>query len=97
MAILNLHVLMLVQHTAAAFCLLQNHVQNTGWGKITSINFNVNNKTTIRDTKILVLNSETTIWEVLNHIVLKEYLASCGRCLRGVWVQSAWETAKWTV
>ena len=44
---------------------------NTGWGKITSLNFKVNNKKTIRDTKILFLDSETTTWEVLNHIVLK--------------------------
>ena len=43
----------------------------TGWGKITSINFKVNNKKTIRDTKILFLDSETTTWEVLNHIVFK--------------------------
>jgi len=31
----------------------------------------VNNKKTIRDTTILFLDSETTTWEVLNHIVLK--------------------------
>jgi hypothetical protein len=43
----------------------------TGWGKITSLNFKVNSKKTIRDTKILFLDSETTIWVVLNHIVLK--------------------------
>lgn len=43
----------------------------TGWGKITSLNFKVNNKKTIRDTKILFLDSETTTWEVLNHIVLR--------------------------
>jgi len=43
----------------------------TGWGKITSVNFKVNNKKTIQDTKILFLDSETTAWEVLNHIVLK--------------------------
>ena len=42
-------------------------------GQITSLNFKVNNKKkkTIRDTKILFLDSETTTWEVLNHIVLK--------------------------
>ena len=40
----------------------------TGWGKITSLNFKVNNTKTIRDTKILFLDSETTAWEVLNHI-----------------------------
>jgi len=40
---------------------------NTGWGKITSPNFKVNKKKTIRDTKILFLDSETTTWEVLNH------------------------------
>ena len=45
--------------------------ENTGWGKITSVFFKINNKTTIRDTKILFLDSETTAWEVLNHIVLK--------------------------
>jgi hypothetical protein len=39
----------------------------TGWGKITSLNFKVNNKKTIRDIKILFLDSETTTWEVLNH------------------------------
>ena len=44
---------------------------NTGWGKINSINFKMNNKKTIRDTKILFLDSETTTWEALNHIVLK--------------------------
>jgi hypothetical protein len=44
---------------------------NTGWGKITSLNFKVNNKKTIQDTKLLFLDSETTTWEVLNHIVLK--------------------------
>jgi hypothetical protein len=44
---------------------------NTGWGKITSLNFKVNSKKTIRDTKILFLDCETTTWEVLNHIVLK--------------------------
>jgi hypothetical protein len=38
-----------------------------GWGKITSLNFKVNNKKNIRDTKILFLDSETTAWEVLNH------------------------------
>ena len=38
---------------------------------LTSLNFKVNNKKTIRDTKILFLDSETTTWEVLNHIVLK--------------------------
>jgi len=43
----------------------------TGWGKITSVNFKVNNKITIRDTNILFLDSETTTWEGLNHIVLK--------------------------
>ena len=45
----------------------------TGWGKITSLNFNANNKKkkTIRGTKILFLDSETTTWEVSNHIVLK--------------------------
>ena len=43
----------------------------TGWGKITSLNFKVNNQKTIRVTKILFLDSETTTWEVLNHIVLK--------------------------
>jgi len=42
-----------------------------GWGKITSLNFKVNNKKTIRDIKILFLDSETTTWEVLNHTVLK--------------------------
>ena len=42
----------------------------TGWGKITSLIFKVNNKKTIRDTKILFLDSETTTWEVLNHTVL---------------------------
>jgi len=44
---------------------------NTGRSKITSTDFKVNNKKTIRDTKILFLDSETTTWEVLNHIVLK--------------------------
>ena len=34
-----------------------------------------NKKKTIRDTKILFLDSETTTWEVLNHIVLK--IISC--------------------
>jgi len=38
--------------------------KDTGWGKITSINFKVNNKKTIWDTKILFLDSETTTWEV---------------------------------
>jgi len=46
-------------------------IDNTGWGKITTLNFKVNNRKTIRDTKILFLDSETTAWEVLNHIVLK--------------------------
>jgi len=51
----------------------RQYVPYTGWGKITSLNFKVNNKKkTIRDTKILFLDSETTIWEVLNHIVLKK-------------------------
>jgi hypothetical protein len=50
---------------------------STGWGKITSLNFKVNNKKTIRDTKILFLDSETTTWKVLNHIVLKRI--SCKR------------------
>ena len=44
---------------------------STGWGKITSLNFKVNNKKPIRGTKILFLDSETTTWEVLNYIVLK--------------------------
>jgi len=48
---------------------------NTGWGQINSLNFKVNSKKTIRDTKILFLNYETTTWEVLNHIVLK--IISC--------------------
>jgi len=56
-----------------------------------------NKKKTIRDTKILFLDPETTTWEVLNHIVLKEYLANGGHCLRGFCLQSAWETAKRTV
>ena len=43
----------------------------TGWGKITSLNFKVNNRKTLRDTKILFLDSETTTWEVLSHTVLK--------------------------
>ena len=43
----------------------------TGWGKITSLNFKVNNQKTIRVTKILFLDSETTTWDVLNHVVLK--------------------------
>jgi len=43
----------------------------TVWGKITSLNFKVNNKKTIQDTTILFLDSETTTWEVLNHTVLK--------------------------
>ena len=42
----------------------------------------MNNKKTIPDTKGLFLDSETTTWEELNHVVLKEYLASGGRCLR---------------
>ena len=33
--------------------------------------FKVNTKKTIRDTKGLFLDSETTTWEVLNHIVLE--------------------------
>jgi len=37
---------------------------NTGWGNITSLNFKVNNKKTIRDIEILFLDSETTTWEV---------------------------------
>jgi len=45
--------------------------EGTGWGKITSLNFKVNNKKPIRDTKILFLDSETTTWEGLNLIVLK--------------------------
>ena len=59
---------------------------NTGFGKINSVNFKVNNKKTIRDTKLLYLDSETTKLEVLNHIVLKRI--SCkwwplfARCLR---------------
>ena len=78
-------------------CVYQLPDSSTGWGKITSLHFKVNNKKPIRDIKILFLDSEITIWEVLNHIVLKEYLASGGRCLHGVCVQSAWETAKRTV
>jgi len=50
---------------------LFSNVCSTGWGKITSIKLKVNNKKTIRDTKILFLDSETTTWEVLNHIALK--------------------------
>jgi len=46
-----------------------NH--DTGWGKITSVHFKVNNKKSIRDTKILFLDSESKTWEVLNHMVLK--------------------------
>jgi len=49
----------------------------TGWGKITSLNFKVNNKKTVRDIKILFLDSETTTWEVLNHIVLKRISCKC--------------------
>jgi len=49
----------------------------TGWGKITSINFQVNNKKTIRDTKLLFLDSETTTLEVLNCIVLKRISCNC--------------------
>ena len=43
----------------------------TGWGRITSLNFKVNNQKAIQDRKVLFLDSETTTWEVLNHIVLK--------------------------
>jgi len=43
----------------------------TGWGKITSLHFKVNNKKPIRDTNILFYDSKTTTWEVFNHIVLK--------------------------
>ena len=35
----------------------------TGYGKITSVNFKVNNKKTIRDTKVLFLGSKTTTWK----------------------------------
>ena len=38
----------------------------TGWGKITSVNFKVNNKKTIWGAKILFLDSEATTWEVLS-------------------------------
>ena len=51
------------------------YYSSTGWGKITFLNFKVNNKKTIRDIKILFLDSETTTWEILNHIVLK--IVSC--------------------
>jgi len=51
--------------------LAQNWPSNTGWGKITSVNFKVNNKKTIWDINILFFDSETTTWEVLNHIALK--------------------------
>jgi len=37
---------------------------HTGWGKITSLHFKMNNKKTIRDTNILFLDSGTTTWEV---------------------------------
>ena len=47
------------------------YVLYTECGKITSLNFKVNNKKTFRDSKILFLDYETTTWEVLNHIVLK--------------------------
>ena len=50
---------------------LSSYHTGTGWGKITSLNFKVNNKKKIRDTNILFLDSETTTWEVLNYIVLK--------------------------
>ena len=51
--------------------LMLKQVVHTEWGKVTSLNFKVNNKKTIRGIKILFLDSETTTWEVLNHIVLK--------------------------
>jgi len=38
---------------------------------MTSLNFKVNNKTIIRDKKNLFLDYETTVWDVLNHVVLK--------------------------
>jgi len=46
---------------------------NKGWDKITSLNFKVIKKT-IRDIKILFLDSETTTWEVLNHSFKKSIL-----------------------
>ena len=39
-------------------------IYDTGWGNITSLNFKVNNKKTIRDIEILFLDFETTTWEV---------------------------------
>ena len=51
---------------------------NTGCGKIISLNFKVNNRETIRDTNILFLDSETTTWEALNHVLLKRI--SCNWC-----------------
>jgi len=54
-----------------------NYTLYTGWGKITSVTFKVNNKKTIRDKNILFLDSETTTWEVLIHIVLKRISCKC--------------------
>ena len=48
-----------INHALGEKTFASNH---TGWGKITSLNFKVNNKKNY---------SETTTWDVLNHIVLK--------------------------
>jgi len=60
---------MKVKMQCIIYKLINPRCNYTGCGKITSINFKVYNKRTIRDTKILFLDSETTTWEVLNHIV----------------------------
>ena len=45
---------------------------STGWCKVISLNFKVNNKKILFEIKKNVFSdSETTTWEVLNHIVLK--------------------------
>jgi hypothetical protein len=76
-------------------CYIRERVDtDTGWGKITSLNFKVNNKKTNRYMKILFLDSETTTWEVLNHSFKKNIFQVVAVTVQ---VQSTWETAKRTI
>jgi hypothetical protein len=64
LALLGAHHFLHVSRIRVESLTLRLLMSYRGWGKITSLNFKVNNKNNIRDTKILFLDSETTKWEV---------------------------------
>ena len=61
-----------LKNGAKAELLQTSHIQSGA--KITSLNFKVNNKKTIRDTKILFLDSETTMGNFKSHSLKKNIL-----------------------